>query len=51
MALADQPKTSIQDHFERRGSITVGSIRMENINDAAVVYELLSAELAKVARG
>lgn len=51
VALADQPKTSFTDHFERRGSITVGSIKLENINDAAVVFELLSAEMAKASRG
>ncbi|MGH2960507.1 MAG: hypothetical protein ACRDKE_12940, partial [Solirubrobacterales bacterium] len=44
------PVTSLQNHFERRGTITVGTIKMENINDAAVVYELLAAELAKVER-
>jgi hypothetical protein len=47
VALADLPKTSLTDHFERRGSITVGSITLENIDDAAVVYELLCAELAR----
>jgi hypothetical protein len=51
IALADEPKASFVDHFERRGSITVGPLKLENINDAAVVYELLSAELAKAARG
>jgi hypothetical protein len=49
--LADKPRTSFTNHFERRGTITVGSIKIENIDDAAVVYELLSAELAKVSRG
>ncbi|MBJ7355282.1 MAG: hypothetical protein JHC98_10710 [Thermoleophilaceae bacterium] len=48
--LADQPKAAFTDHFERRGSITVGTIKLENIDNAAVVYELLSAELAKLAR-
>jgi hypothetical protein len=50
IALEDQPKTRFVDHFERRGSITVGSIKLENIDGAAVVYELLNSELAKAAR-
>ncbi len=44
---SDNPTTALQNHFERRGTIRVGTIKIENINDAAVVYELLSAELAK----
>ena len=45
--LASDPKTGLTNHFERRGTIAVGTIKLENIADAAVVYELLSGELAK----
>lgn len=48
--LADAPTTSLQNHFEGRGTILVGSVKLENINDAPVVYELLQAELAKTHR-
>jgi len=44
---SENPTTALTNHFERRGTITVGDIKIENINDAAVIYELLSAELAK----
>ncbi|MBJ7458775.1 MAG: hypothetical protein JHD02_06285 [Thermoleophilaceae bacterium] len=50
VALADEPATSLQNHFERRGTITVGSIKLENIDDAPVVFELLSAALANAHR-
>lgn len=48
--LASGPKTDLTNHFERRGTITVGAIKLENISDAAVVYELLSGELAKAGK-
>jgi hypothetical protein len=47
---ASDPKISLTDHFEQRGTITVGSVKLENIDKAALIYELLSAELAKAAR-
>ena len=45
--LASGPASDVTHHFERRGTITVGDIKIENVDNAAVVYELLSAELAK----
>lgn len=46
--LASGPAADVTHHFERRGTITVGDIKIENVDNAAVVYELLSAELAKL---
>jgi hypothetical protein len=51
VSLASNPSAKLTNHFERRGTITVGTIKLENINDAAVVFEILSAEIAKVDRG
>jgi hypothetical protein len=48
--LSTRPKASLTNHFERRGTITVGAIKMENINDAPVVFELLSGALANASR-
>jgi hypothetical protein len=47
---ADTP-TDLQTHYEGRGTISVGKLKLENIDEAAVVYEQLLAQIARSGRG
>ena len=42
--------TALTTHYDGRGTITVGELELENIDDAAVVFELLQVQLARTAR-
>jgi hypothetical protein len=48
--LTPRTETALQTHYEGRGTITVGALRLENIDDAAVVNELLQAQIAQLER-
>lgn len=50
VTLAADTPTGLQTHYERRGTISVGDIKLENIDDAAVVYELLQSQIAQIER-
>lgn len=43
-------KTNLSTHYENRGTITAGEIKFENVDDAAVVFELLQAQIARAGR-
>lgn len=40
--------TNLSTYYEGRGTITAGSLRLENIDQAPVVFELLQAQLAQL---
>lgn len=49
-ALTSDVDTHLAMHYEGRGTITVGSVTFENVDDAAVVYEHLQAQIAQLAQ-
>lgn len=50
LAIAPGIATRLTTHYDGRGTITVGGLSLENIDDAAVVYELLQAQIARQSR-
>ena len=47
--LGADTRSKLATHYDGRGTITVDGLALENIDDAAVVFELLQAQLARVA--
>lgn len=40
--------TNLSTYYQGRGTITAGSLRLENIDEAPVVFEMLQAQLAQL---
>lgn len=43
-------QSSLATHYEGRGTISIGDLTFANVDDAAVVFELLQAQIALSAR-
>lgn len=50
VAISPDLESRLVTHYENRGTISVGDLTFENIDDAPVVFELLQAQIAQSAR-